>query len=103
MKISPLISLAFIMLALSGCAGNPVGVAAAAIGIMETRPDELPPANTADQIGPHESWCYETLGYPECFTHAQNVNPNRLINVDPANRYPLTPQAYRDVVLEYHE
>ena len=103
MKISPLLSLAFTMLVLTACVGNPAGLGVAAIGIVETRPDEQPPADTADQIAPHESWCYETLGYPECFPRAQNVDANRLINVDPENRYPLTPQAYKDAVLEYHQ
>ena len=43
------------------------------------RPKPPPPADTADQIAPHESWCYETMGYPECYTQAQNtVEPNQV-------------------------
>ncbi len=95
MKILPLLSLAFVTLPLAGCAGWPAA-GAAYVGVTETRRDDPPPADTADQIAAHDSWCYETLGYAECYAHAQNVDANRLINVDPANEYPLTPQAYRD-------
>ena len=57
-------------------------------------------ADTADQIAQHDSWCYETLGYAECYAHPQNTEPNRLINVDPQNKYPLTAQKYWEVVYE---
>ena len=100
MKIVSFAFLALILLTLSACNGTTVGLGAAYLGITETRPEDLPPADTEDQIAQHESWCYESLGYSECYAHAQNVDPNRLINVDPANRYPLTPDAYRDVAAE---
>jgi hypothetical protein len=100
MKISAYLSLFLIMLTLSACNGTTVGLGAAYLGIEGTKPDELPPADTEDQIAEHESWCYETMGYPECYAHPQSVDPNRLINVDPANRYPLTPHAYRETVQE---
>ena len=58
---------------------------------------------TEDQIAEHESWCYESMGYPECYSQPQAVDPNRLINADPANRYPLTPHAYRETVQESRE
>jgi hypothetical protein len=82
-------------LVLTGCAGAPAA-GAAYVGITQTKPDDGPPPDIADQIAPHDNWCYETMGYAECYTHAQNVDANRLINVDPPNEYPLTPQAYRD-------
>ncbi|MDP9127125.1 MAG: hypothetical protein M3N08_02535 [Pseudomonadota bacterium] len=103
MKIIPFLLLACMALPLGGCVGNALGLGLAFGGAYETRPDDLPPADTYDQIAEHESWCYETLGYPECYAHPQNVDPNRLINVDPANRYPLTSRAYKDVAIEYHE
>ena len=103
MKIVSFAFLALILLTLSACNGTTVGLGAAYLGITETRPDDLPPADTANQIAQHESWCYESLGYAECYAHPQAVDANRLINVDPANRYPLTPQAYRDAVSESQE
>ncbi len=99
-KTLPLIFLALAMLALAGCNGTVIGLGAAAGGIMGTKPDELPPADTADQIAQHESWCYETMGTPECFSHPQKDSGNRLINVDPPNRYPLTARSYNETVVE---
>lgn len=100
MKALPFILLALAALSLAGCNGTTVYAAGAAAGMWYSKPKTPPPADTADQIAPHESWCYETLGYPECYTQAQNVEPNRLINVDPQNHYPLTPQKYWEVVYE---
>lgn len=92
------------LLLLDGCAApvmtETVVGAAAAAGIYETRRTDGPPADTADQIAAHEDWCYSTLGDIECYAHPQNVPPDRLVNVDPQNRYPLTPRAYHDVVVE---
>jgi hypothetical protein len=87
-------------LTLSGCTGYPMGMALATFGIIETRPDELPPADLDSQIAEHENWCYSTMGRADCYSTPQSVRPTRLINVDPANRYPLTPRAYREVVVE---
>jgi len=98
MKNLPFVLMALAALALAACNGTTVYTAAAATGIYLTRDKEPPPADTAHQIPAHESWCYETMGYPECYTTAQNTDPNRLINVDPANRYPLTNHDYWDVV-----
>jgi hypothetical protein len=94
MKKLPFILFALALLALAGCTGTTVALGGAAAGIYSTKPDDLPPADTEHQIAQHESWCYETLGYPECYAHPQDVEPNRLIMVDPANHYPLTPAAY---------
>lgn len=96
-RILPVLSLSLSAMLLAGCPGAPAA-GAAYVGMYETKPDDLPPAETANQISPHDSWCYETMGYAECYTGAQPVDPNRLINVDPGNSYPLTPQAYRDAV-----
>lgn len=86
-------------LSLGACSGLEIGAGTAAT-MYATKPSDPPPADTADQIAQHESWCYETLGYPECYSHPQDVDPNRLINVDPQNRYPLTPRAYHETVIE---
>lgn len=68
--------------------------------ILVTNPGDLPPADLESQIPSHESWCYSTMGEPQCYAHPQDVAPGRLINVDPQNRYPLTPKAYHDAVVE---
>ena len=96
MKTLPFVLLALAMLSLAGCNGTTVYAAGAATGILYTKDKPLPPADTKDQMAAHESWCYETMGYPECYTKAQLVEPDRLINVDPANHYPLTPRSYWD-------
>ncbi|MDR3448357.1 MAG: hypothetical protein P4M15_01170 [Alphaproteobacteria bacterium] len=85
------------VLALAGCTqlGAEVGTGAA---MYLTKPSAPPPADTADQIPEHESWCYSTMGQPECFAHPQDVPPERLINVDPANRYPVDLEAYRALI-----
>ena len=92
------------MLSLSACSTGLVEAGAATYGMMSgTRPDEPPPADMEDQIAEHESWCYETMGYAECYAHPQPGGANRLVNVDPANHYPLTPNAYRNAVVESRE
>jgi hypothetical protein len=88
------LSLALGALALSGC--TELVVAETAASIYLTRPSKPPFADTRNQIPAHETWCYSTMADSECYTTAQNVSSDRLINVDPQNRYPLTPQAYRD-------
>jgi hypothetical protein len=91
----PFILLALAMLALAGCGTIPY-LGGEVAGMYATKPDDLPPADTADQIAEHESWCYETLGYAECYSSPQETPPNRLINVDPENRYPLNVRAYNE-------
>ena len=98
MKTLPFVLMALAALSLANCTGVTVYAAAAATGIYLTKDQEPPPADTAHQIAPHESWCYETMGYAECYTTAQNTDPNRLINVDPQNRYPLTNHDYWETV-----
>lgn len=95
MKTLPFILLALAMLALAACNGTTIAMGAAGAGPYLTRP-QAPPPDVADAIPPHESWCYETLGYPECYAHPLNDDPNRLINVDPASRYPLTLHDYNE-------
>jgi len=94
----------FLLLLLSNCAAPAMTGAAvsagAAAGIYATKPGDLPPADTAHQIPPHENWCYTTMGDSQCYSHPQNTAPDRLINVDPQNRYPLTPRDYHEVVVE---
>ena len=80
---------------LAGC-GAPVALTAMEGGAMyATKPADLPPADRADQIAPHESWCYRTLGTIDCYVEPQDTPASRLVMVDPANRYPLTARAYR--------
>lgn len=100
MKKIPYHVLAVLLLPmLSGC-GAPVGLAASEYGGMYlTKNSEPPPADTASQIAPHESWCYNNLGKEaECFAEPQDTPPARLINVDPANRYPLTTRLYAETL-----
>jgi hypothetical protein len=71
-------------LALTGC-----------MPLMKTRS-----ATTAGNLPPHEVWCYNTLGEADCYADPQNVPPNRLVNVDPPSRHPLTPQEHARAVAE---
>ena len=80
--------------ALGGCTVPQIAGTAAVV--YATRPDSLPPADTKSQIPEHETWCYTTMAETQCFTKAQPVSPTRLVNVEPQNRYPLTPEDYRD-------
>jgi hypothetical protein len=113
-KTLPFILFALAMLSMASCnglgpsdfmpsaatltSGTVLGGAAAAALIYETRPGPLPPADTEHQIAQHESWCYGTMGYAECYAHPQDVPPERLINVDPPNRYPLTTFNYNQAL-----
>ena len=98
MKLSRALMLGLIPL-LGACTG-PVIMGADAIAIIATKPSSPPPADTQDQIPEHESWCYSTMGDPQCYPRAQNVPADRLINVEPQNRYPLDSAAYRQAVNE---
>ena len=92
------------LLLLTGC-GAPVGLAAWTAGVAyETKPDDLPPADTDSQMPPHESWCYKTMGeVVECYTEPQDTPPGRLLNVDPPNKFPLTAKAYDAAVAKSKE
>ena len=87
-------------LALTACAGpalvNAGVVGGEVVSMWATKPSAGEPADPDLQMQPHENWCYATMGEPQCFTCAQDVPPDRLINVDPANRYPLTLRAYNE-------
>jgi hypothetical protein len=98
-KALPFILLALAALSLAACNGTTVFAAVAAGGIYGTRSKAKPPADMSKQIARHESWCYETLGEPQCFTQPQKGAGSRLINVEPQNRYPLTARAYDDIAL----
>jgi len=95
------LSVALAGLALSGCTG-PIIMGTDAVVTVVTRPGAGPDADTGSQIPEHENWCYATMGETECFTHAQDVPPERLVNVDPQNRYPVTLQSYRDEIAGKH-
>lgn len=90
----------FMPLALGGCMSTMGMATLGAEGAIfyATKPDSLPPADTEHQIPAHESWCYRTMGEVQCYAKAQDVHPERLINVEPQNRYPLTPKDYQDEV-----
>ncbi|MER2520977.1 MAG: hypothetical protein ABTQ34_09920 [Bdellovibrionales bacterium] len=92
--------LACVVLALTACNGTTVAIVGAATGIWQTRTRTPPPADLASQIPAHESWCYRTLAEPVCYTQPQDVPPDRLINVDPQNRYPLTRRGYYQALVE---
>jgi hypothetical protein len=100
-RISQFLFIGPALLVLAGCeaaTGVPIGlIADEATGIYLTKPSEPPPADTANSIAPHESWCYSTMGMNvECYPQPQDTPPGRLVNVDPPNRYPLTPKAYAE-------
>jgi hypothetical protein len=96
----PFILAALALLALAACEPVTVAAGGTAAAIYLTKPSDPPPADVADQIQPHETWCYETLGPPACYAHPQPDAGNRLINVDPPNLYPLTPRAYYETTVE---
>ncbi|MFY9288843.1 MAG: hypothetical protein WAO98_10125 [Alphaproteobacteria bacterium] len=100
LKTMPFILFALAALMLAGCNGTTVVASVAAAGIFLTKPDEPPPADTASQIAAHESWCYETLGDIECHAKPVREASNRLVMVEPQNRYPLTTRAYHEAVVE---
>lgn len=45
----------------------------------------------------HETWCYSTIGKPDCYLEPQDLPPGRLINVDPEKNRPLTPEDHQAV------
>ncbi|MDR3423859.1 MAG: hypothetical protein P4M13_02100 [Alphaproteobacteria bacterium] len=90
-------SVTLLALALGGCTG-PIIEGSSAVMMAITSPSSPPPADTKDQIPQHESWCYSTMGDSQCYAHAQNVPPDRLINVDPQNLYPVDLPAYRNAL-----
>jgi hypothetical protein len=102
MKTLPFILFALAMLSLTGCTSTPLDVVmvGAGVGMYETKRDEPPPADLSLQTAQHESWCYETAGYPECYAYPVKDANARLINVDPPNRYPLTARSYHEAVIE---
>jgi len=91
------LGLIFAVALLAGCTQQVV-VAESAASIYLTRPSTPPPADTSERIADHELWCYRTLGDVQCYSSAQDVPPNRLVNVSPQRIYPLTAEAYRDEV-----
>jgi hypothetical protein len=84
---------------LAGCAQAPVLGLGLATSYL-TKPDTPAAADTANQIPEHESWCYRTMGFVECYSQPQDVPATRLVNVDPANRYPLTARSYNEAVMQ---
>ncbi len=84
-------------LILGGCTQQKVAAGAVAL-VTYTKPEEKPPAETKSQIPAHETWCYTTMGDTECYAKAQDVQPGRLVNVEPQNLYPLTEEAYNDEI-----
>jgi hypothetical protein len=98
MKNLPFILMALAALALSACSPATAYSAGTSAAIWYTKPDKPGPADTEHQIVAHEDWCYETMGYPECYPRVQRVEPDRLINVEPQNRYPLTAGQYWETV-----
>lgn len=100
LKTLPYILFALGMLELASCTPLTVAGAGTAEGIYATRHRDGAPADIADQIPQHESWCYETAGYPECSSYPEKNANNRLIMVDPASRYPLTARGYHEEVIE---
>lgn len=102
-KPSLLLSQTFLSLlaiiALAGC-GKAVLQAGGAAGIYLTKPAEQPPADTSETMPPHQTWCYRTLGIPECFDAPQPGAGSRLINVQPGNIRPGNAADYQRMSLE---
>lgn len=98
-KNLPLLPVLSSLLLLAAC-GAPIGLGAWTAGTAYvTKPGNLPPADVDNQMPPHESWCYQTLGKQvECYSEPQDTVAGRLVNVDPANRYPLNKKAYDDAL-----
>lgn len=92
-----LLSLTLVAVSLAACTG-PVIMGSDAAVIYATKPSTPPGPDLAAQIPQHESWCYETAGYAECYAHPQRTSPGRLINVDPPSSYPVDPAAYRQAL-----
>lgn len=84
---------------LAGC-GKAVIEAGSAAGIYFTKPGEKPPADTSETMPPHQTWCYRTLGVPECFDAPQPGAGSRLINVQPGNIRPGNAADYQRMSLE---
>lgn len=103
-KLGLLAPLALAILALAACGSAPqlMMTGGSTAAMWYTRPGEPPPADPDKQMAQHESWCYGTMGYPECYAHPQPNCGNRLVNVDPPNLYPMTPRAYDEAVIESH-
>jgi len=100
-RIRAFVLLTLILPVLAGC-GWPTFLGAGAAGIYETRTQPPPPADLSLQMPQHETWCYETMGQPQCFAHPQPGGPDRLIMVDPPSRYPLTVRDYDETLIESH-
>ncbi len=96
MKRLPYILAALALLALASCTELNLGLTAA-VGIVNTRPDPLPPPDLGDQIASHDSWCYATMGYPECYSRPVGSAGERLISVSPESNYPLSADAYKRI------
>ena len=92
------------MSVLTGCAGvgmvNAEMLGGSVATMWATKPSTPPEADLDLQMAQHESWCYSTMGSPQCYTCAQDVPPSRLINVDPPNRYPLTVRDYNEALVQ---
>jgi hypothetical protein len=43
-----------------------------------------------------QTWCYDTIGKPDCYTTPQDVPRDRFIGVQPDELRPLTPDEYND-------
>lgn len=95
----PLILLALAGLALASCSSGTTAISmVSSAGMWLTRPGAPDPVDPSLQQAEHESWCYETLGYVECYDAPQAGRGNGLVSVEPQNRYPLNPRAYQEAV-----
>lgn len=90
--------LALSLLPLGGCSWTLIGAGAATAYLAS--PSEPPPAETEDRVKTERLWCYRTLGDAECYAHAQDVPPGRLIGVSPAKDHPTDLHAYREALVE---
>jgi hypothetical protein len=45
-----------------------------------------------------ETWCYKTLGKPDCYATPQNLKTGRLIGVQPDLNLPMSPKDHEKYV-----
>lgn len=99
MKTLPFVLLALATLAFAGCSSGTTAISlVSSAGMWLTRDADPGPADLTLQTAQHENWCYETMGYAECYDTPQNGRGGGLVSVDPQNRYPLNSRAYQEAV-----
>ena len=98
MKVTLSLSVGLVLI-LSGCAAPVAVIGEVGATAYLTKSSEPPPANLGLQMAQHENWCYRTLADTACYPKPLDTDPERLVNVDPASKFPLTRDDYKFAVL----